>query len=183
MPPPMDDDDQDNDPESDSNEEEYLSDEVLNENNFIIDPYFYQEIIPEIKVWIYNPRLPEPGDWPVDHPSFTMPLEVHPDPLPIRDDNMPRRQASIKAFMAQDTSSSSMLVGLEDSQGGSSKKEDCIITKQDIPNKMPIVSTSSGPSTLVISTSRIKDDRQNTPLEDVLVITISDSSSGSDEDC
>ena len=106
-----------------------------------------------------------------------MPPEVHPDPLPIIDDNKPHCQASVKAFMAQDTSSSSMLVGLKDSQGGSSKKEDCIIIKQDIPNKMP-----TGPSTLVISTSGIKDDRQNTPLEDVLVITINDTSLRSDRE-
>ncbi|XXG85977.1 hypothetical protein AAC387_Pa11g0971 [Persea americana] len=38
MPPPMDDDDQDDDLELDPDEEEYLSDEVLNENDFIIDP-------------------------------------------------------------------------------------------------------------------------------------------------
>ena len=53
-------------------------------------------------------------------------------------------------------------------------------TKQDIPNKVPIVFTSGGPSTPGISTSRTKDDRQNTLLEDVPVITISDTSSGSD---
>ena len=41
MPPPMDDDDQDSDSESDPDEEEYFSDEVLNENDFITDPYFY----------------------------------------------------------------------------------------------------------------------------------------------
>ena len=34
----MDDDDQDNDPESNPDKEEYLSDEVLNENDFITDP-------------------------------------------------------------------------------------------------------------------------------------------------
>ena len=62
MLPPMDDDDQDNDPESDPDEEEYLSDEILNKNYFINDPYFYQEIIQEIEVRVYNPRLPEPGD-------------------------------------------------------------------------------------------------------------------------
>ena len=42
MSPPMDDDDQDNDPEPEPEEEEYLSNKVLNENDFIIDPYFYQ---------------------------------------------------------------------------------------------------------------------------------------------
>ena len=40
MPPPMDDDDQDSDPKSNPDEDEYLSNEVLNENDFIIDPYF-----------------------------------------------------------------------------------------------------------------------------------------------
>ena len=87
MPPPMDDDDHENDPESDLDEEEYLSDRVLNENDFITDPYFYQEIISEIEVWIYNPRLPEPGDWSVDPPSFPLLPKVHPDPLPIIDEN------------------------------------------------------------------------------------------------
>ena len=70
-----------------------------------------------------------------------------------------------------------MPVRLKDSQGGSSKKEDCIITNQDIPNKMLTVF-----STLVISTWGIKDDQQNTLLEDVIAITISDTSSGSDGD-
>ena len=60
--PPMDNDDQDNDPESNPDEKEYLSYEILNENDFITDPCFYQEIIPKIKAWVYNPRLPEPGD-------------------------------------------------------------------------------------------------------------------------
>ena len=100
MPPPMDDDDQDSDLESDLDEEEFLSDEVLNENNFITDPYFYQENIREIEVQIYNPRLSEPGDWSVDPPSFPMPPEVHLDPLLIIDDNETRRQASVKALTA-----------------------------------------------------------------------------------
>ena len=91
MPPPLDDDDQDNDPESDPDEEEYLSDEVFIENDFITDPYFYQENIPKIEVQIYKPRLLEPGGWPVDPPSFPIPPEVHPVPLPIIDDNEHRR--------------------------------------------------------------------------------------------
>ena len=66
MQPPMDDDDQDSDPESDPDEEEYSSAEVLNENDFIIDTYFYQENIQEIEVQIYNPRLSELSEWPVD---------------------------------------------------------------------------------------------------------------------
>ena len=41
MPPPMDDDDQCIDPKSHPDEKEYLSDELLNENDFINDPYFY----------------------------------------------------------------------------------------------------------------------------------------------
>ena len=47
---------------------------------------------------------------------------------------------------------------------------------------MPVVSTSSGLSTPVTSTSGTKDDQQNTPPKDVPVITISDTSSGSDGD-
>lgn len=47
MPPPMADDD---DQESDPDEEECLSDEVLNENYFITDPFFYQENILEIEI-------------------------------------------------------------------------------------------------------------------------------------
>ena len=128
MLPPMDDDDQDNDLESDPDEEQYLSDEVLNENDFITDPYFSQENFPKKEVQIYNPRLPELGDWPVDPPSFPMPPKVHQDPLLIMNDNDPHCQASVKAFMAQDTSSSSMPVKLKDSQGGNSKKQECITT-------------------------------------------------------
>ncbi|XXG41745.1 hypothetical protein AAC387_Pa01g2147 [Persea americana] len=152
MPPPIDDDDQGSDPELDLDEEKYLSDEVLHENDFITDPYFYQENIPEIEVQIYNPRLPEPSDWPVDPPSFPMPPEVHPDPLLIIDDNEPCRQVSMKALMAQDIFSSLIPVRLKDSQGGSPKKEECITTKQDIPNKVSVVYTSSGPSIPMIST-------------------------------
>ena len=100
MPPPMDDDDQDSDLESNPDEKEYLSYEVLNENDFIIDPYFYQEHIQEIQVQIYNPRHPEPGDWQMDPPSFPMPPKFHPDPLPNIDGNEPCRQASVKAPMA-----------------------------------------------------------------------------------
>ena len=103
-----------------------------------------------------------------------MPLEVHPDPLLIIGDNEPRCQASVKAPTTQDISGSSIPVGLKDSQDGSSK--------QDIPNKVLVVSTFSGPSTLVISISGTKDDRQNTSPKDVLVITISGTSSGSDGD-
>ncbi|XXG47263.1 hypothetical protein AAC387_Pa02g1935 [Persea americana] len=73
MPPLMDDDDQDSDPESDPDEEKYLSSEILNENDFITDPYFCQENIPEIEGKIYNPRIFEPSDWLVDPPSFPMP--------------------------------------------------------------------------------------------------------------
>ena len=82
-------------------------------------------------------------------PSFPMPQEVHSDPLLIIENNEPHCQASVKAFTAQDTSSSSMPVGLKDSQGDSSKKEECITTEQDIHNKVPVVSTSSGLSDLV----------------------------------
>ncbi|XXG86212.1 hypothetical protein AAC387_Pa11g1147 [Persea americana] len=85
--------------------------------------------------------------------------------------------------MAQEITNSSMPVGLKDDQGGSSRKKDCEITKQDVPNKMLIIYVFSGLSTLMTPTSEIKDDRQNTPPEDVLVIIISDMSSGSDEDC
>ena len=47
MPLPMDDDDyKDSDLESEPGEEEYISDEVLNENDFITDPFFYEENIP-----------------------------------------------------------------------------------------------------------------------------------------
>ena len=46
MPPPMEDDDyQDSDRESNPDEKDYLSDEMLNENGFIIDPFFYRENI------------------------------------------------------------------------------------------------------------------------------------------
>ena len=69
---------------------------------------------------------------------------------------------------------------MKDSQDGRSKEY--IITKQDIPNKVLVISTSSGLSTLVISTSGTKDDRQNVQPKDVPVITISDTSSGSDGD-
>lgn len=62
MSPPMDSDYQDNDRELEPDEKEYLSNEVLNENDYITDPFFYLEIIPEIEVQIYNPRLPEPSD-------------------------------------------------------------------------------------------------------------------------
>ncbi|XXG82451.1 hypothetical protein AAC387_Pa10g0398 [Persea americana] len=168
----MDDDDQGDDPESDPDEEEYLSDEVLNENDFISDPYFYQEIIPEIEVRVYNPRLPEPDNWPVDLPSFPMPLEIHPDPLPIIDDNEFCHQASIKAFVVQDASSSSMQDRLENGQEGGSGKDNCLITKQDIL----FTSIPSDPSTLRISTSEVKDDRQNAPLKDAIVTTIVSSS-------
>ena len=99
MPPPMDDDD---DRESDPDEKEYISDEVLNENDLITDPFFYQENIPEIEVQIYNPRLFEHSDWPVDPPSFPMPPEVHLDPPPIVDDNKPCRQAPADAPVIQD---------------------------------------------------------------------------------
>lgn len=65
MPSPMDEDDdyEGSDQESDPDEEEYLLDEVLNENDFTTDPLFYQENIPEIEVQIYSPRLLEPNDW------------------------------------------------------------------------------------------------------------------------
>ncbi|XXG42198.1 hypothetical protein AAC387_Pa01g2530 [Persea americana] len=128
MPPPMEDDDQDNHRELDFDEEEYLSDEVLNENDFITDPFFYQENVLEIEVQIYNPRLPEPGDWPAD-PPFPMPPEIHPDPLPIIDDSEPRRQAPTNALTAQDTSSLSIPVGLKDGQDSSSKKDECLTIK------------------------------------------------------
>ena len=50
--------------------------------------------------------------WLASGPSFIfMPLEVHPDPLLVIDDNKPRRQMSIKAFTAQDTSSLSRQSG------------------------------------------------------------------------
>ena len=114
MPPPFDDDDQDNDPESDPDEEEYLSDEVLNEDDFNTDPYFYQENILEIEVWIYNPRLPEPGDWPVDRHSFPISPEVHPYPLLIIDDNESNCQAFIKAPTTRGISSSSIPIGLKE---------------------------------------------------------------------
>lgn len=56
-------------------DEEYLLDKILNENDFITNPSFYQEVIPEIKVRIYYPRAPELGEWPVDPPgSPTFPL-------------------------------------------------------------------------------------------------------------
>ncbi|XXG85958.1 hypothetical protein AAC387_Pa11g0952 [Persea americana] len=71
-----------------------------------------------------------------------------------------------------------MSVWLENSQEGGSGKGDYLITKQDTL----MTSTPSGPSTLRISTSRIKDDLQNTPSEDVLVITIIDTTSGFDRD-
>ena len=103
----------------------------MNENDFITDPYFFQENITDIEVQNYNPRLPEPGDRPVDPPLFPMPPEVHPDPLPIINDNEPCHQASVKAHTAHDISSSSILVRLKDSQDGSSKKEQCITTKED----------------------------------------------------
>lgn len=91
MLPPMDDDDyQDNGPKLDLDEEDYLSDEVLSENDFIIDPFFYQENILDIEVQIYNPRLLEPGGWLVNPPSFPVPSEIHPDPLPILDDDESR---------------------------------------------------------------------------------------------
>ena len=108
-----------------------------------------------------------------------MPPEVHLDPLPIIDGNKLRHQASVKAFTAQDSFSSSMLAELKGSQGGSSKKDDCLITKQDILT----IFTPSSPSTLRISISEIKDVRQNTPPEDMLVITISNVSPRSDENC
>ena len=41
-----------------------------------------------------------------------------------------------------------------------------------------MASTPNGPSTLGISTSEAKDDQQNTPSEDALVITISGTASG-----
>ena len=94
--------DDDDDQESDPDEKEYISDEVLNENDLITDPFFYQENIPEIEVQIYNPRLFEPSDWLVDPPSFPMPPEVHPDPPPIVDDNKPCRQAPADAPVTQD---------------------------------------------------------------------------------
>ncbi|XXG82408.1 hypothetical protein AAC387_Pa10g0366 [Persea americana] len=75
-----------------------------------------------------------------------------------------------------------MSVGLKDSQGDSSKKEECITTEQDIYNKVPVVSTSSGLSDLVSPTSGTKDERQNTSPKDVLVITTSDMSLESDGD-
>eukprot|EP00268_Persea_americana_P011078 TRINITY_DN14606_c0_g2_i1.p2 TRINITY_DN14606_c0_g2~~TRINITY_DN14606_c0_g2_i1.p2 ORF type:complete len:284 (+),score=65.01 TRINITY_DN14606_c0_g2_i1:3752-4603(+) len=179
MPPPMDDDDNhDNDLKLDPDEEDYLSDEELNENGFITNPFFYQENIPDIEIQIYNPKLPKPGDWPVDHPSFHVPPEIHPDPLSIIDDNEPRRQAPT----AKDTSSSSIPVGLKDGQDGSSKKEECLTIKQDIPHKVPVASASNGLSTPAISPSETKDDRQNTLSEDVPVILISDTSSVLDGD-
>ena len=62
MPQPMDDDDLESDPESDPDEEEYISNEVLNENDLIANPYFYQENIQKIDFQIYNPRLSKLGD-------------------------------------------------------------------------------------------------------------------------
>ena len=51
MPPPMDDDDyQDNDQKSNPKEEEYHLDEILNENDFIIDRFFYQGNVLKIEV-------------------------------------------------------------------------------------------------------------------------------------
>lgn len=47
-----------------------------------------------------------------------MPLEVHPDPLPIIDGNESCHQASITAFVMQDASSSSIQDGLENCQEG-----------------------------------------------------------------
>ena len=51
-----------------------------------------------------------------------MPLEIHPDPLPIIDDNEPCRQAPVNAPIAQDTSSSSIPVELKNGQDDNSKK-------------------------------------------------------------
>ncbi|XXG88465.1 hypothetical protein AAC387_Pa12g0671 [Persea americana] len=111
-----------------------------------------------------------------------MPPEIHLDPLPIIDDSEPHRQALANTPTAQGASSLSVPIGLGDGQDGGSQKEECIITKQDIPNNAPAVPASSGPSTPMISTSETKNNQQNTPPEDVLVITISDMSSGSDGD-
>ncbi|XXG69249.1 hypothetical protein AAC387_Pa06g2170 [Persea americana] len=111
-----------------------------------------------------------------------MPPEIHPDPLSIIDDNEPCHQVPASAPPVQDTSSSSIPVELKDGQDDNSKKEECLTIKQDILHKVLVVSISSGPSTPAISTSKTKDDRQNTLPEDVLVIIISDTSSGSDGD-
>ena len=146
---------QDSDQELDPDEEEYLLDEILNENIFITDPFFYWENILEIEVEIYNPRLPEPSDWPVDPHSFPLPPKTHPDPLPFVDDNEPRRQALANTPIAQDTSSPPILVGSKDGQNSGSKKEERLTIKHDIPNNAPVVSSS----TSVISTSKTEGDR------------------------
>lgn len=53
-------------------DEEYLLDEILNENDFITDPFFYQEVIPEIKLGFMTqePKNLVNGRWIPIHSLF-----------------------------------------------------------------------------------------------------------------
>lgn len=70
VPPPLDGEDREGDIEEE--EDEYLSDEILDEKDFVTDPNFYQEVIPEIEVGIYNPREPNhiTSSWILFHFHF-----------------------------------------------------------------------------------------------------------------
>ncbi|XXG82964.1 hypothetical protein AAC387_Pa10g0835 [Persea americana] len=70
-------------------------------------------------------------------------------------------------------------MGSEDGQNSDSKKE-CLTIKQD--NNASAISAFNGPSIPMTSTSETEGDQQNTPPEDVLVITISGTCLGSNGD-
>ncbi|XXG41771.1 hypothetical protein AAC387_Pa01g2169 [Persea americana] len=97
-----------------------------------------------------------------------MPPKIHPDPLPIVEGYEPHHQAFASVPTRHATSNTSVLVKLEVSQNSGSKKEEPSTNEHQ-----------SGLLAPVISILDTESDRQNTQPEDVLVITISDTSLGS----
>lgn len=165
MQPAMQDDDdyRGSNKESDLDEEEYLSNEVLNEN--VTDPFFYQENIPEIEVQVYNLRPPEPSYWPIDPPPILLPSYIHPDPLPIVDGSEHRLQAFVDLSTMHGAYNPPVLVRLEVGQSCSSKKGEPSTTEHQggIPSNVSVTSALSNLPIPMISISDFEDDRQNTP--------------------
>lgn len=141
----------------------------MNENDFITGPFFYQENITTIEVQIYNPRLPEPGDWPIDPPPFPFPLEIHQNPVPIVDDSEPRPRTPTDMTTTHGTSRPNppIPVRLAVGQSSSSKKEEPSVATDEptstdhqggIPSETPATSTPSGLPIPMISISDSKSD-------------------------
>lgn len=110
-----------------------------------------------------------------------MPPKIHLDPLLIVDDSEPRQQASAGSSTTHGASSPPTLVRSKVGQNSVSKKEEpSAIKHQDgVPSIVPTASTLNDLPTLAIAVTCFQNDSQNTPPENVLVITINDTSSGS----